>query len=139
MKKIVSLFIVFSLMVGVLLVPVSAVEPRWTNTSLVIMQHGYFDGSAECVIEIEGYSGSTISNVDITLSRWNGERFVLVASRVNAYSDDECFEFFWTLPNVDPYYTYRLAFTAEVHRNGTVEELSLHKDVYYSPYNSVDD
>lgn len=139
MKKIISLLVVLSLVVGVLLVPVSAVEPRWSNTRLVIIQHGYFDGSAECVIEILGYSGATISNVDITLSKWNGERFVLVASIVNAYSDDKDFEFFWTVPNVDPYYTYRLAFTAEVHRNGTVEEISMYKDVYYSPYNSLDD
>ena len=138
MKKIISLLVVLSLVAGVILVPVSAVEPRWTNTSMVIVQHGYFDGSAECVIVIEGYSGSTISNVDITLSRWNGERFVLVASIVNAYSDNESFEFIWTLPNVAPYHTYRLSFTAEVHRNGTVEPLSAYKDVYYSPYNSVD-
>ena len=135
MKKIVSLLVVFSLMVGVLLVPVSAVEPRWTNTRLVILQHGYVNGSAECVMAIDGCLGATISNVDITLSKWNGDRFVLVASIVNAYSDDQCFEFYWIVPNVELYCTYRLAFTAEVHRNGTVEELSMHKDVFYTPNN----
>ena len=138
MKKIISLLVVLSLVVGVLLVPVSAVEPRWSNTRLLIIQHGYFNGSAECVVEIEGYSGSTISNVDITLAKWNGDRFVLVASIVNAYSDNRYFEFFWIVPNIEPYYTYRLSFTAEVHRNGTVEPISAYKDVYYSPYNSSD-
>ena len=133
MKKIISLLVVISLVVGVLLVPVSAVEPRWSNTSLVIMQHGYYNGSASCVIEIEGYSGATISNVDITLSKWNGYRFVLVASIVNAYSDNQFFEFYWTVPNVELYCTYRLAFTAEVHRNGTVEKLDKYHEVFYTP------
>ena len=133
MKKIISLLVVLSLVAGVILVPVSAVEPRWDNTSMVIMQHGYFDGSAVCVIEIDGYSGATISNVDITLSKWNGERFVLVASIVNAYSDNQYFEFYWTVPNAALYCTYRLAFTAEVHRNGTVEEISMEKEVFYTP------
>ena len=135
MKKIISLLVVLSLVAGVILVPVSAVEPRWDNTSMVIMQHGYVNGTAECVIVIDGYSGATISNVDMTLSKWNGDRFVLVASIVNAYSDDQCFEFYWIVPNVELYCTYRLAFTAEVHRNGTVEELDMYKDVFYTPNN----
>ncbi len=80
MKKFVSLFVVFSLMVGVLMVSISAVEPRWSNTSLVIIQHGYFNGSAECVIEIEGYSGAKISNVDIRLDKVVGTTLVDVAS-----------------------------------------------------------
>ena len=42
MKKIVSLFVVFSLMVGVLMVSISAVEPRLFNTSSVIIQHGFW-------------------------------------------------------------------------------------------------
>lgn len=134
MKKFVSLFVVFSLMVGVLMVSISAVEPRWSNTSLVIMQHGYFNGSAECVIEIDGYSGAKISNVDIRLDKVVGTTLINVASW-NNLSSGQYFEFLETVPNVDLYCTYRLSFTAEVYRNGTVEPLNMHKDVYYTPQN----
>lgn len=134
MKKIISVFVVLSLMVGVLMLPISAVEPRWSNTSMVIMQHGYFNGSAECVIEIDGYSGATISNVDIRLDKVVGDTLVNVASW-NDLSSGQYFTFLETVSGVELYCTYRLSFTAEVHRNGTVEPLDMHKDVYYTPKN----
>ena len=131
MKKNVFLLIAISLMIGVLSIPISASQLRWSNTSMVIMQNGYVNGSAQCVIEIDGYSGATISNVNIRLDKVVGNTLVNIASWSNL-SSGQYFEFFETVSNVDLYYTYRLSFTADVSRNGNVEHLDMHKDSFYT-------
>lgn len=132
-KKIISFLLVVSIIANILPFSSAAITPRWTNTRSVRLAHIYNAGTAECSILISAYEGaSKIDNVDIKLykltSSSNGE---LVEEWNNLSVTGNEFNFYDEVEGVQSGYTYRLAFTAEVHRNGTVEELDLYDDKRY--------
>lgn len=137
MKKIFSAILITSMLFAIFIFPTNAQKNSilWFNTYSVEIAHDCVTGgSAECLIRITGYSGTTlIDNVDIKLSRKiDSTTWVSVATWNNLSESGTMFTFFDTVDNVLPYYIYRLSFTAEVHRNGTTEYLNQYHDVYYS-------
>jgi hypothetical protein len=137
MKKLISSVLITSMLFIIFILPINAQTDNilWINTYSVEIAHDYITGgSAECLIRITGYSGTTsIDNVDIKLSRKiSSTTWVSVATWNDLSASGTTFTFFDTADNVLPYYTYRLSFTAEVHRNGTTEYLNQYSDVYYS-------
>jgi hypothetical protein len=128
-KKTIQICLAIVLSVAMIM-PISA-QTLWANTSVVIISHGYVNGVSECCIDIYGYTGATISNVDIRLDKLTAFGLINIASW-NDLSSGDHFELWEDVPNVEPYYSYRLSLTAEVWRNGTVDYLDLYKDVYYT-------
>ena len=137
-KKLLALALSLMLMLSVIAVPVCAavsptISPLWDNTAMVQISHQRIDGYACCNIEIKGLSGTTkIDNVNITLSRVSGSQLIEVATWDNLSDTGDTFDFYEEVANVPGGYTYRLSFTADVHRNGTVESLDQFSDRYYN-------
>ena len=137
-KKLLVLTFSLMFMLSVIAVPVCAavaptISPLWDNTAMVQISHQRIDGYACCDIEIRGFSGTNkIDNVNITLSRVSGSRLIEVATWEDLSATGNTFHFYDEVPNVPGGYTYRLSFTADVHRNGTVESLDQFADKFYS-------
>lgn len=130
MKKISFVFLCIILIISS--ITISAVEPRWSNTRWVTLYHEYIDGDAHCEVEIGGFSGTTrIDNVDIKLYLMHGDFGALIKNWENLYVDGSVFYFYEIVENVQSGYIYRLTVSADVHRNGTVESVSLHQDVEF--------
>lgn len=130
MKKISLLFLCFVLVFSS--IPVSSVEPRWTNTQWVILYHENVEGDAHCEVEIQGFSGTTrIDNVDIELYISYNGYWIIVQRWEDLYVNGSEFYFYDTVEKVHSGYTYRMIMTADVHRNGTVESLNLYHDTDY--------
>lgn len=129
MKKFLYLLIAVTLLASVLLLPVNAAA-RWINTNTVTISHLYSDGDAVCTIIIKGYTGATVSNVDVKLERQVGNSYVLVASW-DDLSGGQSFRFNETVKNVSNNYVYRLSYTADVICNGVPESISGYRDVNY--------
>ncbi len=107
-------------------------SPYWVHTRRVTLSHTYDYGYAHCLVDIVAYEGvDSIQNVDIVYSVEIDGLWVELArwEDLSAVGNEFCFEA--TVPNVYLSYTYRLSFTADVHRNGTIEWLNLYHDVTY--------
>ena len=128
----------FSLILGIILLthlvisPVIAVTPRWMNTQRVIVELTYDAAIAKFEIKIIGMSGTTkIDNVDIKFYRISDNDEDLIAQWDDLSTLGTQFIFRNEVDGVQPGYTYRLAFTADVHRNGTVESLDTYDERTY--------
>ena len=137
-KKLLVLALSLIFMLSVIALPICAaadptISPLWDNTDMVQISHQRIDGYACCDIEIQGFSGTTkIDNVNITLSRVSGSQLIEVATWDDLSDTGDTFDFYDEVANVPGGYTYRLSFTADVHRNGTVESLDQFSDRYYN-------
>ena len=137
-KKLLVLTFSLMFMLSVIALPICAaadptISPLWDNTAMVQISHQRIDGYACCDIEIQGFSGTTkIDNVNITLSRVSGSQLIEVATWDDLSDTGDTFHFYDEVANVPGGYTYRLSFTADVHRNGTVESLDHFSDRYYN-------
>ena len=137
-KKLLVLALSLIFMLSVIALPICAaadptISPLWDNTAMVQISHQRIDGYACCDIEIQGFSGTTkIDNVNITLSRVSGSQLIEVATWEDLSATGDTFDFYDEVANVPGGYTYRLSFTADVHRNGTVESLDQFSDRYYN-------
>jgi len=117
---------VFLLVVMALSMTAYAVQPRWINTMGVTMENAYDNGDAKLRITINALPETdTIDNVDIRFYRvaTTGSE-VLVASWDDLSVNDFVFHWTETVENVYRYHTYRLEFSADVHRNGVTETIS---------------
>ncbi len=130
MKKRLILICLATIVCVGLILPAGA-QTQWTNTQMVIISHCYVNEGSECSIDIFAYSGATISNVDIRFDIVVSGIVTNIAQWNDLSSSSNRFSFYEFVSDVEPYYSYRLSFTAEVWRNGVVEYLDLHKDVYY--------
>ena len=137
-KKLLVLALSSIFMLRVIALPICAaasptISPLWDNTAMVQISHQRIDGYGCCDIEIRGFTGTTkIDNVNITLSRVSGSKLIEVASWEDLSATGDTFDFYEEVANVPGGYTYRLSFTADVHRNGTVESLDQFSDRYYN-------
>lgn len=110
----------------------SDIMPLWDNTYSVSITHGLVDGKACCNVEIIGYSGtSEIDNVTITLYKKVGKALILIEEWENLSATGSKFSFYDEVAGVASGYTYRLTVTADVHRNGTVENIDTYGDTAY--------
>ena len=110
----------------------SDVVPLWDNTYRVRITHGLVDGKACCNVEIIGYTGtSEIDNVTITLYKKVGNALILIEEWENLSATGSKFSFYDEVAGVASGYTYRLTVTADVHRNGTVENIDTYGDSDY--------
>ena len=130
MKKRLILGCIAVMMCAVFIVSVSA-QTFWNFTEAADIIHAYVNGGAECSVAIYAQDGSIITNVNIRLDRVASGMLFNIASW-NNLSAGSILDFSDFVPNVEPYYSYRLSFTAEVWYNGNVEYLNLHSDVYYT-------
>ena len=132
--KIKRLISVLLLVVMALSMSAYAVQPRWTNTMGITMENAYDSGKAKLRITINALSDSDkIDNVDIRFYyvATSGTE-TLIASWDDLSVNDFIFHWVEYVDNVHQYLTYRLEFTADVHRNGYVETIS---DAKTSVYN----
>ncbi|MDD6266254.1 MAG: hypothetical protein PUB34_08170 [Clostridia bacterium] len=110
----------------------SDIMPLWDNTYSVSITHGLVDGKACCNVEIIGYTGtSKIDNVTITLYKKVGNALILIEEWENLSATGSKFRFYDEVDGVASGYTYRLTVTADVHRNGTVENIDTYGDSAY--------
>ena len=108
------------------------ISPYWVHTRRVVISHEYIYGNALCLVDIKGLSDvDSIQNVDIVYSVDIDGEWVEVASWKDLSAVGNSFRFETTVPNVELSYTYRLSFTADVHRNGTIEWLNQHYEYTY--------
>lgn len=108
------------------------IMPLWDNTRSVHITHGLVDGKACCSVNIYGYSGtSKIDNVTITLYKKVGKALILIEEWENLSATGSKFSFYDEVAGVASGYTYRLTVTADVHRNGTVENIDTYGDTAY--------
>ena len=134
MRKTLTLFIVAALLISLFVMPIhasNATNARWTNTSNTIVHHCYYAGNAECYVYISGYTGATVTNVDIRFEKMMGSGPYTVASWENLSGGND-FTFAEYVPNVELYCIYRLTFTADVVRNGVVETISDYLELFYT-------
>jgi len=132
MKKRIVLFIVVVCLIFSSL-PVSAVEPRWTNTMKIVLYQDYYSFEGiYCYVEIVGHPFATsIQNIDIVLSKLVRNTWVEVASWLD-YSSD-CNEFMCEVvaSNARVGATYRLCVTADVYAGSSVETVESYDDREY--------
>ena len=124
--KIKRLISVLLLVVMALSMTAYAVQPRWTNTLGITMENAYDNGDAKLRITINARSDAEkIDNVDIRFYHvaTSGTE-TLIASWDDLSVNDFIFHWVEYVENVHQYHTYRLEFTADVHRNGYVETIS---------------
>ena len=132
--KIQKLISVLLLVVMALSMTAYAVQPRWTNTLAITMENAYDSGDALLRISINALPETDkIDNVDIRFYHvaTSGVE-TLIASWDDLSVNDFCFHWVEYVENVHKFHTYRLEFTADVHRNGYVERIS---DAHTSVYN----
>ncbi len=137
MKKFSTLIVMCILMVSIVLSAnaqvIDDITPYWLNTFKLLMGHDYYEGDADCVIEIVGKTGVTlIDNIDIAFLQedYNGGWVELARWDDLSVAGDW---FVWNEVVEDtPYgYTYRLTLSFDIHRNGTVEHIDDYFDRLY--------
>lgn len=132
--KIKRLISVFLLVVMALSLTAYAVQPRWANTLAVMMENAYDNGEASLWMAIQALPETDrIDNIDIKFYHvaTTGTE-TLIARWDNLSVDDYFFQWSAMVKNVYKYHTYRLEFSADVHRNGVTETIS---DAKTSVYN----
>ena len=132
--KIKRLISVLLLVVMALSLTAYAAQPRWTNTLGVLMENAYDNGDASLRITIQALPDTNrIDNVDIKLYHvaTTGTE-TLIARWDNLSVNDFCFHWTAKVNNVYKYHTYRLEFSADVHRNGVTETISEAKTSVYN-------
>lgn len=134
MKKTLSLFVTLALLLSLFVIPIhasNAANARWKNTSDTIVHHCYYAGNAECYVYISGYSGATVTNVDIQFDQITISGSRNIASWENLSGGND-FTFAEYVPNIELDCIYRLTFTADVVRNGVVETVSDYLELFYT-------
>ena len=137
MKTTIKKLFVFIIVIAMLSFAINAaipesISPYWVNTRRVAISHVYDYGTALCFVEIKGLDDvDSIQNVDIIYSVDIDGEWVELASWEDLSVTGNLFRFESSVPNVELSYTYRLSFTADVHRNGTIEWLNQYYDNTY--------
>ena len=122
------------LLLSVITVSVCAsdITPYWDNTETVRIAHGYASGKAACSVTIFAFDGTDkIDNVTITLSKVVGNSLIEIESWSGLSASGDTFRFYGEASGVTSGSKYRLAVTADVHRNGTVESLDEYNERVY--------
>lgn len=111
----------------------ATIVPRWNNTSTVTIKNAYESGQASLSITIYGLSDvDKIDNVDIDLYHVTSlGTITLIAYWDDLSANSFVFRFSDKVSNVYQGHTYRLEYTADVHRNGSVETVSGYKESVY--------
>lgn len=131
-KKILLLALSGLILFNLILLPTSAITPRWLNTRRILIQHENISGTAWCEVQIAGKTGTTkIDNINITLSRISGTAEIPIAKWENLSVTGSTFNFFEGVDNVPTGYLYRLSITANVHKDGFIEEIEDYSDTEY--------
>lgn len=134
MKRLLSLLAVVSVFLSFPIRPTYAsnlANARWTNTHDFTISHCYDHGNASCSVSILGYSDARVTNVSISFDMITTDGLINIASW-NDLSGGQYFTFSDTVPNIEVECVYRLSFTADVVRNGVVETISDHLDLFYT-------
>lgn len=134
MKKALHIIMMVSVLLSCLAHPVSARNigtPRWNNTTIVLVDPDYYDGTIGCFVDIVAKDGATIENVEIRLDKKIGNVYVNIASW-NNLSGGDSFTFHEIVSDVDLGYTYRLSVTANVTLNGVVDAINNYAEEYYA-------
>lgn len=134
MKKALHIIMIVSVLLSCLTHPISAsnnIIPRWKNTTIVLVDPHYYNGTIECFVDIVAENGATIENVNIRLDKKIGNIYVNIASW-NNLSGDDSFTFYEIVSDVDLGYTYRLSVTANVTLNGVVDAINNYAEEYYA-------
>jgi len=102
----------------------AVVAPKWANVSDVLLSLSFANGVASCDGAVFGYSGTTKISATLTLERknTNGIYTYVDSWSTNANSSQL---FVSGTASVASGYTYRLRISANVTRNGSVENISV--------------
>lgn len=133
-KRILALVLSMMLMLSIIAIPAHAsdIVPYWDNTDTVTIAHGYVSGKAACSVTIFAFDGTDkIDNVTITLSKVVGNDLIEIKTWTGLSAKGDTFQFYGEAEGVTSGSKYRLAVTADVHRNGTVESLDEYSERVY--------
>lgn len=134
LNKILSFFLCVILFFNLLIVPLTAITPRWESAKYIKILHSYENNTAYCSVDIIGYVGTTkIENVDIKLWKVDGNTRTLINSWNDLSSIGSSFDFDDSVTSIQiqPGNTYRLSVTADIYYNGTVEQITESRDTNY--------
>lgn len=120
-KGLISIFLSF-IVIASLATTAFAVEPRYSDTSAVIVQLLFSGTSADCSVKIYGKSGTkSITDVNITLTDSDDN---VVEEWKNLSSNGSIFSFSETASDLTKGKKYKLSVSANVNGNSSTEFVS---------------
>lgn len=106
------------------------VSPQWTNTDVVNLSLSFSGSKGSCGACVIGKTGTTEITGTVVLSRKNSDGTYTAVKTWNSLNATGNMLIFDSTYYVTTGYTYRLAITAAVYRNGTGETVSGSYEAY---------